>query len=74
MPRFAYIKHLLLTLQNNESGQSRTNHIPMQKKTIETIIRIVIAVLSAILGGLAQTSCHVLPHDALTQLLGSINP
>ena len=71
VPRYAYNKPLLLTLRDDAGGQSRTNNISMQKKTIETIIRIAIAILSAILGGLAQTSCHVLPHDALTQILGS---
>ena len=45
----------------------------MHKKTIETIIRVAIAVLSAILGALAQTSCHVLPHDALGKILAALN-
>lgn len=47
--------------------------IPMNKKVIETIIRVAIAVLSALAGALAQTSCHVLPHDALGQVLAALN-
>lgn len=44
----------------------------MNKKNFELIIRLAIAILSAIAGALAQTSCNVLPHDAWSQILGSI--
>lgn len=48
------------------------NLFKMDRKQVEAIIRVIIAILSALLGALTQTSCHVLPHDALSKLIGSI--